>query len=163
MSAVLLAIFNDYTSADQVRMELFQDGFPTDRIELTACCEPGRAGMQAEGSQHRQFVNYLRCLLTYDNEREFIEQFAGWLDAGAAAVAVHPRGPVETLRATQILQHAHPAKVVEHDIASQTLEHAAARAAKPWLSHVWVENTSNAHCIYCALFERNLPEDGTPH
>ena len=43
MSAVLLAVFNDYACADQVRMDLFHDGFPTDRVELTACCELGRA------------------------------------------------------------------------------------------------------------------------
>ena len=158
MSAVLLAIFNDYASADQVRMELFHDGFPTDRIELTACCEPGRAGLQAADSQHRQFVKYFRCLLTFDDEREVAEQCAARLDAGAAAIAVHPRGPVEMSRATAILLHASPTTVIEHDIASQTLEHAAARAAKPWVSHMWVENKSNAHCIYCAMFERDLPE-----
>ena len=36
MSAVLLAVFNDYETADRVRLELFRDGFPTDRVDLTA-------------------------------------------------------------------------------------------------------------------------------
>ena len=43
MSAVLLAVFNNYEAADRVRLELVRDGFPTDRVELTAACEPGRA------------------------------------------------------------------------------------------------------------------------
>ncbi|MEP7244544.1 MAG: hypothetical protein ABI885_12825 [Gammaproteobacteria bacterium] len=157
MSAVLLAIFNDYASADQVRMNLFQDGFPTDRVELTAGCEPGRAALQAENSPHGRFVKYFSALLPGKDERQFAERFAERLDEGAAAITVHPRGLVETSRATEILEYAHPSAVLQHDISHQAFEHAAARSAKPWISHLWVENTSNAHCIYCALFERNLP------
>jgi len=44
MSAVLLAVFDEYQVAERVRVELVRHGFPTDRIELTAGCEPGRAG-----------------------------------------------------------------------------------------------------------------------
>ena len=102
-------------------------------------------------------MKYFRALLTSDDERQFAEQFAERLDAGAAAITVHPRGPVETSRATEILQHAGPTAVVQHDISNQSFERAAAKGAKPWISHVWVENKSNAHCIYCALFERDLP------
>ncbi len=40
MSAVLLAVFNEYGVADRVRTRLVGDGFPTDRVELTASCEP---------------------------------------------------------------------------------------------------------------------------
>ena len=57
----------------------------------------------------------------------------------------------------QIVAHAGPTEVVQHDLADQGWEHAAARGGKPWVSHLWVENHSNAHCIYCALFEKNLP------
>jgi hypothetical protein len=162
MSAVLLAIFNDYASADQVRVDLFQDGFPTDRIELTACCEPGRAGFHAADCPHGQFVKYFSCLLTGEGETQFAEQFAERLDEGGAAITVHPRGPVETSRAMEILAHAGPSAVVQHDVVPKgwEWEHAAARGAKPWVSHVWVENKSHAHCIYCALFERDLPEQG---
>jgi hypothetical protein len=158
MSAVLLALFDDYATADQVRMHLFEDGFPTDRIDLTASCEPGRAALQRADSPHGQFVSYFQSLLTEDGERQFPEQFAQRLDAGGAAITVHPRGTIETLRATELLLHAHPSTVVQHDISNQAFEYAAASGGKPWFSHVWVENTSNAHCIYCAMFEPNLPE-----
>ena len=70
MSAVLLAIFNDYTIADQVRMELFHDGFPTDRVELTACCELGRAALQPDDSPHGKCVKYFRALLPSEDERD---------------------------------------------------------------------------------------------
>jgi len=36
MSAVLLAVFNDYETADRMRVTLVKDGFPTDRVHLTA-------------------------------------------------------------------------------------------------------------------------------
>ena len=157
MSAVLLAIFPDYDVASRVRMALFEDGFPTDRIELTAGCEPGRAALQPADTPHRQFAKYFSAMLTGPNEKAFPEQLACRLDDGAAAVTVHPRGPVETLRATAILTDAQPTEVVQHEITDQRFEHAAARTAKPWVSHLWVENHSNAHCIYCRLFEKNLP------
>ena len=157
MSAVLLAIFPDYDVASRVRLALFEDGFPTDRIELTACCDPGRAALQPADTQHRQFARYFSALLTRPDEKEFPEHLAQRLDDGCAAVTVHPRGPVETLRATQILAHAQPTEVVQHEILDQRFEHAAARTAKPWVSHLWVENHSKAHCIYCRLFEKDLP------
>lgn len=157
MSAVLLAIFPDYDVASRVRMALFEDGFPTDRIELTASCDPGRAALQPADTQHRQFAKYFGALLTAPNEKDFPEHLAQRLDDGAAAVTVHPRGPVEILRATEILTHGQPTEVLQHELAEQRFEHAAARQAKPWVSHLWVENHSKAHCIYCALFEKDLP------
>ena len=45
MSAILLAVFDDHPIAERVRVSLVRDGFPTDRVELTASCEPGRAGL----------------------------------------------------------------------------------------------------------------------
>src|SRR5437016_5537340 len=45
MSAVLLAVFNDYETAERVRVILVRDGFPTDRVELTASCDLGRAAL----------------------------------------------------------------------------------------------------------------------
>jgi hypothetical protein len=158
MSAVLLAIFPDYDVASRVRVALFEDGFPTDRIELTACREPGRAALQPADTQHRQFARYFRALLTRPEEQEVPEQLAQRLDDGCAAITVHPRGPVETLRATAILSHGHPTEVLEHDLTDQRFEHAAARTAKPWVTHLWVENHSKAHCIYCRLFEKDLPD-----
>jgi hypothetical protein len=159
MSAVLLAIFDNYSAAEQVRAELFEDGFPTDRYELTACCEPGRAALQLGGSLHDQFVRYFRTMLPLADEQHLAQEFAQRLDGGAACITVHPRGPVETSRAEQILEHAHPSALARHDLLNQAFEHAATRTDRPWIRHFWVENHSNAHCIYCWLFEKDLPDD----
>lgn len=132
MSAVLLALFDHYEIAERVRVDLVRDGFPTDRIELTASCEPGRAGLEPADSLHDRFVQYFRVLFTSDDERHHAEQLANSLDNGAATITVHPRGSVETARAKQILLNAHAVKLISHDLASPTTERTAVRRIRRW-------------------------------
>jgi hypothetical protein len=132
MSAVLLAMFDQYEIAERVRVDLVRDGFPTDRIELTASCEPGRAGLEPADSLHDRFVQYFRVLFTFDHERHHAEQLANSLDNGAATITVHPRGSVETARAKQILLTARAVKLISHDLASQTTESTTARIMRRW-------------------------------
>jgi len=153
MSAVLVAVFNDYEAAEQVLVELVRDGFPTDRVELTACCEPGRAGLEPADSAHGKFVQYFRILLRREDERHYCEQLAERVESGAATITVHPRGAIETARATEILEHAGALQLVPHDLENQTLEYAAAKHEHPWPSNLWLEDTGHADCIYCRLFE----------
>ena len=153
MSAVLLAVFNDYETAERVRLTLFRDGFPTDRVELTAACELGRAGCEPADSAHGKCVQYFRTLLKHESERHYPEVLAQRVDNGAATIAVLPRGAIETKRATEILQQAQPADVVRHDLEKHGLEHAAARHGGPyWIQHVWIEGSPETDCIYCRLF-----------
>jgi hypothetical protein len=156
MSAILLAIFEDHGSAERVRTEFVRDGFPTDRVELTASCEPGRAALVPAASDHDRFLRYFRALLNDETERPYAEFLADRVEHGAATVTVHPRGPVETLRAAEILGVARPVHVVQHDLANQKLEHAAARHDKAWIRSFWVETQHDSHCIYCRLFERPI-------
>src|SRR6185312_11421819 len=104
MSAVLLAVFNDYETADRVRLELVRDGFPTDRVELTAACEPGRAAYEPAQALRGKFVQYFRTLFKADADRRYAESLAERIDCGAATVTVHPRGAVETNRAAKIIE-----------------------------------------------------------
>ena len=153
MSAVLLAVFNDYDAATRVRIDLVRDGFPTDRVELTACCEPGRAGLEPASLPHDKFVQYFRMLFCSDGERQVAELLADQVDQGVATVTVHPRGAVETARATAILENAAPRDILRHDLKNQKWEHAAASHEGPWIQHLWIENPHRAHCIYCRIFE----------
>jgi hypothetical protein len=153
MSAVLLAVFNDYEAASRVRTELVRDGFPTDRVELTAACEPGRAALQPAGSSHDRFMQYYRTLFKSADDFPYVEALTGRIDGGAATVTVHPRGAIETTRAAKILESAAPEEVTHRDLGSQGLEYAASSAEHPWIRHLWVEWKGDAHCIYCRLFE----------
>ena len=131
MSAVLLAIFDEYKVAERVRIELVRDGFPTDRVELTADCEPGRAGLAPADSPHGRFVQYFRVLLTFEDERHYAEQLAKCVDGGDAIITVHPRGSMETARATQILGNAGAALLIPHDLENQPLLRLAQRVWSP--------------------------------
>lgn len=152
MSAVLLAVFNDYEAADRVRLELFRDGFPTDRVDLTAVCDLGRAACQPAELPVGKFVQYFGTLFKSGGDREYVTSLARRIDGGAAAVTVHPRGMVETRRAARIIESGSPAEVAHRDLDSQALERAAANSEQPWIRHVLLEK-SDAHCIYCRLFE----------
>ena len=152
MSAVLLAVFNEYDVADRVRTKLVGDGFPTDRVELTASCEPGRAGLHPAPSPRGKFVQYFRTLLCEEDERPFVEALAERIEGGAAAIAVHPRGTIETARAAEILETEGALEVVGHDLENQTFEHAASRGEGYWVRHFMLDNPTGADCIYCRLF-----------
>src|SRR5437660_11473709 len=96
MSAVLLAVFNEYEVADRVRTKLVGDGLPTDRVELTAACEPGRAALHPAPSPRGKLVQYFRTLLCDDDERPFVEAPTERIEGGAAAHAAHPPGLIAT-------------------------------------------------------------------
>jgi hypothetical protein len=153
MSAVLLAVFGEYRDAERVRTRLVSDGFPTDRVELTASAEPGRAGLHPASSKRAKFAQYFRVLLDQDSEREFADALAERVEGGnAATIAVHPRGAIETARAAEILQGEGATEVVAHDLEKQTFEYAASRGDGYWVRHFMLDNPTGADCIYCRLF-----------
>ncbi|MGB6605614.1 MAG: hypothetical protein WBE65_15140 [Steroidobacteraceae bacterium] len=153
MSAVMLAVFNEYDAAERVRTRLVSDGFPTDRVELTAAREPGRAGLLDAPSAHTRFVQYFRTLLSQEDERTFVDDLASRVERGAAAVTVQPRGVIETLRAAEILAGEGAADVVGHDLENQSVfEHAASKGDTYWLQHFMLHKTADTDCIYCRLF-----------
>ena len=155
MSAVMTAMFDDCGAAERVLVELFREGFPTDRVDLTSDGEPGRAGLAPAGSAHDRFVSHFRAIFSLQDELPFAERFAEQIEHGGAAVTVHPRGAFETLRAHVILARAHPLELVEHDLANQALEHAASVRETPWIRNFLLESDHAADCIYCRLFERD--------
>lgn len=153
MSAVLLAVFNGFPQADAVRTRLVSDGFPTDRVELTAREDRGRAGLQPGPPGQEQFRQYFCTLLSGPDERDFCRLLAERVHSGSAAtIAVHPRGDIETRRAAQILEEAGASEVVGHDLEKQSFEQAAAPTEGYWVRHFMPANPSGADCIYCRLF-----------
>lgn len=142
MSAVLLAVFSDYRTAESVHVQLSQDGFPADRVELTARNQPGRAALGPAEDRHGQFLQYFRTLFDRDDEREFADSVVTRIEQGAAMITVHVRGEVETTRATELLLRAGAEELAQHDLDKQGLEYAAApEGAKPWVSHLLPEGT----------------------
>ncbi|HEY4212661.1 MAG TPA: hypothetical protein VGM84_14365 [Steroidobacteraceae bacterium] len=163
MSAVLVAVFNSYEVASRVRVQLFRDGFPTDRVELTARCEMGRAGIAPAELPRDKFYQYFRTLFSRENEREFVEGLVQRIENGGATITVHPRGMVETTRATELLIGAEPVDMLEHDLAHQPWEYAASNGSSPpWITNFWLEPDPDCHCIYCRLFEGGSRSNAGP-
>jgi hypothetical protein len=152
MSAVLLAMFDQYKIAERMRVELVRDGFPTDRVELTASCEPGRAGFEPADSPHERFVQYFRVLFTSEEEQHHPEQLAERLDTGAATITVHPRGSIETARAKQIPLNARAVELISHDLPNQTAQCGVPKEPRPWIL------ATAALCLFFAAYLVNKQE-----
>jgi hypothetical protein len=128
MSAVLLAMFSDHLTAERLRTRLVQDGFPTDRVELTSCQELGQAKLVPRKDLEGKLTEYFRKLLQgagNDSGERSVQLFQRAVLDGKAAIAVHPRGDNETQRALELLNEAGPVEVLGADLQNQTLERAA--------------------------------------
>ena len=159
MSAIILALFKDYETAEGVLVSLVRDGFPTDRVNLTAACHLGRADHAPGDSQHGKCVQYFSMLLKGGSEQHYPEVLARHITGGAATVVVHPRGKVETHRATEILQQASPMDVVGRDLANHGWNRAAGNTVGYWIQHVWLEPSPHTDCFYCRLFPASAVPD----
>jgi hypothetical protein len=155
MSAVLLAVFSRFGDAERVRTRLGTTGSPPDRVNSPRA--RARPGPASPGSARQQFEQYFGTLFDDRHERGFVETIADRVERGTiATVAVHPRGDIETTRATQILQRAGATEVVSHDLGSQTFEFAASTAEVPLLGHLLPARPDKSECFYCWLFSDHL-------
>lgn len=142
MSAVLVAAFSDHATADRVRTRLVQDGFPTDRVQLTSCQELGQVKLVPRASVGEKLTEYFSKLFqsgTNGEAARSVELFQRAVLDGKAAIAVQPRGDIETRRALELLNDAGPVELRGADLQNQTLEHAATETETPiitWMGKV---------------------------
>ena len=128
MSAVLVVVFNDHATAEGVRTRLVKDGFATDRVELTSLQELGQVELVPREGLDAKLTEYFRKLFQSDgnDEREgSVRLFQRAVLEGKAAIAVQPRGDIETRRALQLLNESAPVALRSADLENQPLEHAA--------------------------------------
>jgi hypothetical protein len=114
MTPVIVALFDDYGIADRVRTQLVQDGFPTDRVELTSLLETGQADAAPGDAFVARVANYFHTLLDQGEGRGGkADELTGCVRRGNSAIAVHPRTDYEIDSARQILHRNHPVAVEE--------------------------------------------------
>ncbi len=125
MNALMLAVFRDHQTAEAVRVALFRDGFPTDRLSVTSQVDEGPARVQPDETQHHRLLTYFQSLFSLPGEQELAEQLTSLVEEGAAALTIHPRGVIETARATELVKRANPVIFEARDLDTQTFERAA--------------------------------------
>lgn len=142
MSAILLAAFSNHAVAEGVRTRAVEDGFPTDRVELTSREELGRVKVVPGSDLSEQLAQYFRTLFQTgdrgDGENS-ARLFQLAVLGGKAVVAMQPRGDIETRRALELLNEGGPLELRGADLENQTLERAAVEAETPvltWLGKV---------------------------
>ena len=137
MSAILVAVFNSHDSAVDVRTRLVQDGFPTDRVELTSGRKPGPAQLVPRQSLSDKLLEHFRKVLHstgHPRDEQSVRFLQQAVLEGKAVLAVQPRGEIETRSALQLLAAADPVGLQGVDLANQQLEHAATAAETPALT-----------------------------
>lgn len=125
MSALVVALYDNHAAAERVRTRLVQEGFPTDRVQLTSSDDPGQAAIAAPAADlEAQLEEYFSGLFDRMDELPNVHFFVDGVTQGHAALTVHPRGELETNRALEILEEAQPLEICDHDI-DDLLEQAA--------------------------------------
>lgn len=140
MAAVLVALYDDFETAERVRTELVKDGFPTDRVELTSLREPGMADVMPADTLPRKLQDYFHTLFDREDRERYARFFADHVSKGGSTITVHPRGEQEVARACEILERHRPAEVREQDIEDQAFERAAAPDDKSVIRRIVIGN-----------------------
>lgn len=136
MSAVLAALFPSHEEAEGVRIRLVEDGFPTDRVELTSRKEAQQADLVPAESTAEKLTLHFRQLFPTKDDAEATEILCKGVIQGGAVIAVYPRGDIETRRAIDILEQAGPVELRSTDLENQSMEHAAARSNETVIPNV---------------------------
>ena len=113
MTPVIVALYEDYKVAKEVRTLLVADGFPTDRVELTSRAEHGQADAEPGESYRERVANYFHAIFDQSGKSSEAERFAQSVREGRSVITVHPRSDDEIDSARSILRQHHPSDVQE--------------------------------------------------
>lgn len=114
MTPLIVALFDDFRSAERVRTELVTGGLPTDRVELTSPREAGQADSEPGEVFGTRVANYFHALLDQGGDAGGrAEEFAAQVLEGHATVAVHLRSEEEIATARDILGRHRPLALEE--------------------------------------------------
>lgn len=127
MSAVLVAVYTDHSTAEKVRSRIVSDGFATDRVDLTSRTDLGQAKLVPRDTVADQLTEYFRKIFQVDStdESHSVRVVQRAVLEGKAVLIVQPRGEVETERALNLLREGEPLDMKGTDLDDTTLEQAA--------------------------------------
>lgn len=126
----IIALYKHPATAEEARVHLGRQGFPTDRLDVISSLDHGRVVNHPDRSLEEDLTEYFKVLLRDDIDQPVVANIVQSIQSGKAAVIVHPRGKVEIEQAEQIIEEHTPDTVfwrVEPEEAQGGLlgEHAA--------------------------------------
>lgn len=100
----IIALYKHPSAAEEARVHLGTEGFPTDRVDLVSAVDRGRVVDHPDRTAGEDLSEYFSVLLNDDGDQPVVDNIVRCIQAGKAAVVVHPRGKVEVEQAEQILE-----------------------------------------------------------
>lgn len=91
----IIALYRTPGTAERVRQRLGNEGVPTDRLDVVSLEDHGRVTHLSDQSYTEDLAAYFHVLLNEESEWPLVEDIAGSIEDGKAALVVHPRGKVE--------------------------------------------------------------------
>ncbi len=114
MQDVIVALYDDHSTAVLLRTALVDDGFATDRVEVTSPREHRQADKGPAPDFETNVRDYFRTLSADEDAEVRLQRFAEAVISGSSAVTVHPRGEEEIRRAEQIIDRHRPREVYRY-------------------------------------------------
>lgn len=133
MQDIIVALYDEHSSAAAVRTALVTDGFPTDRVEVTSPHEHRQVEKGPADDFGTNVKEYFRTLSADDGAARRLQRFADAVVDGASAVTVHPRGEEEIRRAERILDGQAPREIYRYlpEDTAHSVDRKIERAAAP--------------------------------
>jgi hypothetical protein len=107
----MIALFPGYELARQIATQLVADGFASDRVDVTALRDLGRANAMPAVDAASKIDTYFASILSDLDDEAIATLLSSAVREGGATVTVHPRGDVEIARARKILQSHQPVQL----------------------------------------------------
>ncbi len=107
----IIALYAHPATAEETRVHLGQEGFPTDRLDIVSLTSHERVVGHPQRSFAQDLAEYFKVLLTDDTDEPIVDNIVQFIQDGKAVVVVHPRGKVEIEQARQILEEHNPETV----------------------------------------------------
>ena len=132
MQDLVVALFNDYGTAVNVRTDLVKNGFATDRVELTSPEEHRQVRKGPADHFETNVKDYFATLSADEAAAGKLGEFAQAVVGGASTITVHPRGEDEIKLMEDILQRHRPREIFRYmpddagHVADRKMERAAA-------------------------------------
>lgn len=91
----IIALYKHPSAAEEARVHLGSEGFPTDRLDVVSATERGRVVDHPDRTLEEDLSEYFSVLLSDDGDEPVVDNIVQCIQKGKAAVVVHPRGKVE--------------------------------------------------------------------